>query len=45
MLCRLSAPHVQELALISVLTVTAGHVVAAHISLLPAVHTSTAGPV
>lgn len=44
MLRGLSASHMQELALISVLTVTAGHVVAAHISLRPAVHASTASP-
>lgn len=44
MLRGLSASHMQELALISVLTVTAGHVVAAHISLWPAVHASTASP-
>ena len=45
MFCRrLAAPHVQKLALISVLTVTASHVVAAHISPRPAVHGSTAGP-
>jgi hypothetical protein len=41
---RLAAPHVQELALVAILTVAACHVVAAHISFRPAVHTSTAGP-
>jgi hypothetical protein len=44
MVCRLAASHVQELALVSILTVAAGHVVAAHISLRPAVHASTVGP-
>lgn len=44
MLRGLSASHMQKLALISVLTVTAGHVVAAHISPRPAVHASTASP-
>ena len=40
----MAAPHMQKLALVSVLAVTAGHVVAAHISLRPAVHGSTVGP-
>ena len=38
---RLAAPYVQKLALLAILTVAACHVVAAHISLRPAVHTST----
>ena len=43
--CRvLAAPHVQKLALVSVLAMPAGHVVAAHIPLRPAVHASTVGP-
>ena len=40
----LPAPHVQKLALVAVLTVTASHVVSADISLGPAVHGSTLGP-
>lgn len=38
MVCTLTAPHMQELALISILAVPAGHVVAANISLRAAVH-------
>ena len=44
LVCRLAAPHVQKLTLVSILAMTTGHVVAAHIPLWPAVHSSTVGP-